>query len=120
MKVIVELDDSIRKDEIVVRCKEKSDLVKQIQKHIENLNDTKLIFYKKDQEYYLSLDVILFFETYDSSMSAHTVNDIYYVKYKLYELEKILPNNFIRISKSTIINVNHIYSINKNITSSSE
>ena len=42
--------------------------------------------------------------------------ECYRVKYKLYELEEILPKNFCRISKSTILNVNHIYSISKNIT----
>ncbi|MFA5602854.1 MAG: LytTR family DNA-binding domain-containing protein [Bacilli bacterium] len=53
-------------------------------------------------------------------MSAHTVHYIYQVKYKLYELEKLLTRNFIRISKSTIVNINHIYGINKNIPSYSE
>jgi len=37
----------------------------------------------------------------------------------LYELEEMLPNNFVRVSKSTILNVNQIYSINRNLTSSS-
>lgn len=50
---------------------------------------------------------------------AHTLNEVYQVKYKLYELEEILPQNFIRISKSTILNINHIYSITRNITSAS-
>ena len=44
---------------------------------------------------------------------------VYEVKYKLYELEGILPNNFMRVSKSTILNVNYIYSITRNLTSSS-
>ena len=40
-------------------------------------------------------------------------------KYKLYELEDLLPNNFIRVSKSAIVNVSHIFSIDRNVTSSS-
>jgi DNA-binding LytR/AlgR family response regulator len=101
------------------RCKEKNNLVKQIEKYIKDLSDIKIILYQKDNEYYISLNEILFFETYDNGIRAHTINDIYHVKYKLYELETILPKNFVRISKSTIVNVYHIYSINKNITSSS-
>lgn len=42
-----------------------------------------------------------------------------YIKYRLYELEEILPKYFVRVSKSTILNVNQVYSIDKNITSSS-
>ena len=78
-----------------------------------------MIFYKGNTEYYISLENILFFETEESGISAHTVKDVYSVKYKLYELEDILPMNFLRISKSTILNTNHIYSITRNITSAS-
>ncbi|MEG0578156.1 MAG: LytTR family DNA-binding domain-containing protein, partial [Bacilli bacterium] len=51
--------------------------------------------------------------------SAHTIDNAYQVKYKLYELEEILTNNFMRVSKSTIVNIDYIYSIERNITSSS-
>ena len=77
------------------------------------------MFYNRETEFYFSLDEILFFETSDKYISAHTKNDVYEVKYKLYELENFLPKSFIRVSISTILNVNQIYSINHNITSSS-
>ncbi len=44
---------------------------------------------------------------------------VYKVRYKLYELEELLPEYFMRISKSTILNTNKIYSISKNLTASS-
>ena len=40
--------------------------------------------------------------------------------YKLYELEEFLPGYFMRVSKSTILNTNHIYSITRSISSSSK
>jgi DNA-binding LytR/AlgR family response regulator len=119
MKITVEKDDHLKVDEIVIRCKEKNDLVRKIETYIKSLDDIKIPFYQKEQEYFLNLNEILFFETETNSISAHTVSNMYYVKYKLYELEKILPKNFVRVSKSTIVNINHIYSLNKNITSSS-
>lgn len=76
-----------------------------------------MIFYKGQVEYYLSLDDILFFETSDHHIHAHTKNDMYQIKYKLYELEEMLPGNFMRISKSTILNVKKIYAIHKTISS---
>ena len=78
-----------------------------------------ITFYKGETEYYLSLEEILFFETEESGICAHTINNIYNVKYKLYELEELLPGYFMRVSKSTILNTNHIYSITKSISSSS-
>jgi DNA-binding LytR/AlgR family response regulator len=119
MKITVKTDDHIGLDEIVIKCNEKNDLIRKIVDYVESLNEIKIPFYQKDHEYYLNLNEILFFETDTNSISAHTISNIYYVKYKLYELEKILPKNFVRVSKSTIININHIYSLNKKITSSS-
>ena len=39
--------------------------------------------------------------------------------HKLYELEELLPGSFMRISKSTIANLDYIYSITRNLTASS-
>ena len=63
---------------------------------------------------------ILFFETSSDIVKAHTEDDIFNTKYRLYELEKILPWTFCRISKSAILNIKKIYAITKNITASSE
>ena len=65
--------------------------------------------YKKDNiEYYISLNEVLFFETEENNVFAHTLENVYQVKYKLYELEKILPGNFMRVSKSSILNIDYI------------
>ena len=37
----------------------------------------------------------------------------------LYELEELLPGQFMRVSKSAILNTSHVYSITKNLSSSS-
>lgn len=121
MIIRINIDTNIKEDEVIINCRDINTNIKQLQSYITSLNsrNNKFIFYKKDVEYFLSINDILFFETTDNSICAHTVDDVFETKYKLYELENILPSNFIRCSKSSIINVNHIYSIEKNITSSS-
>ena len=121
MKIRIEVDDRIEENEVIVRCNELNDEIKNIQKVLAEIlsKNKQIIFYKGNTEYYISLEDILFFETEESGIIAHTINDMYGVKYKLYELEDILPMNFLRVSKSTILNTNHIYSITRNITSSS-
>ena len=52
-------------------------------------------------------------------MFAHTSNLFFEAGYKLYELEEVLPHKFMRISKSTIVNLDYIYSITRNLTASS-
>ena len=120
MIIKIEIDETIEEDEVIIRCRELNDNIRKIQKTVSDIkNQTNLHFYKDNVEYYLSLDSVLFFETSGGIINAHTADNLYQVKNKLYELEEILPNSFIRVSKSTIVNVTHIYSLEKKITSSS-
>lgn len=121
MKITVEVDENLTENEIVIRCSEFNEDMQSIQRTL--LGITKevktLVFYKGEKEYYLPIDKILFFETEDKIINAHTVKDVYQTKYKLYELEEILPTYFIRVSKSTILNLRKVYSISRNLSSAS-
>lgn len=121
MKIRIEVDNSINENEIVIRCKSVDEYISKIEKDIMKMLDSKdpIIFYKDETKYYIELEEVLFFETDQNSITAHTQEDAYKVRYKLYELEELLPNYFMRISKSTILNINNIYSISRNLTSSS-
>jgi DNA-binding LytR/AlgR family response regulator len=121
MKIRIELDTKIEEDEVIIRCNELSEEIKNIQVFLEDILSKKknITFYRGDTVYYLSLEEILFFETDENGICAHTIDNIYNVKYKLYELEEFLPGYFMRVSKSTILNTNHIYSITRSISSSS-
>jgi len=120
MKIIIELQENLVEDEIIMKCKKIDSNIQKIQQVILDVTSKapKLSFYKDDKEYYISIDEILFFETSDKRIDAHTANEVYNVKYRLYELEEVLSHNFTRVSKSTILNVNHIFSINRSLTSS--
>lgn len=123
MKVRIEINENINsEDEVIIRCKK---LDERIQKVYDTIMDItkgarQLKLCKGNADYYIPLDSILFFETAENCISAHTVDNIYETTYRLYELEEFLPGNFMRVSKSTIVNINHIYSISRNLTSSSE
>ncbi len=121
MKIRIEIDENLTEDEVVIHCQSLSEEVAKIQKAVSEVVNAsqKFVFYKGTTEYYLTLDEILFFETAENGINAHTKDDIYQTKYKLYELEDILPGFFMRVSKSAILNTNHIYSINRNLTASS-
>lgn len=121
MKIKIEIEEGLMEDEVLIRCRELTEQVANIQKAVSEIVNVsrKLTFNKGNTEYYLSLDEILFFETDNATINAHTKNDIYQTRYKLYELEEILPGSFMRISKSAIVNTGHIYSINRNLTASS-
>ena len=119
MKIRIEVIPEIEETEIVIQCKEVDEAISQIQKAISDTTTRKqsFIFFKEEREYFFSLDEIVFFETADNQMHAHTGSDVFQVKYRLYELEEILPGNFMRVSKSTILNTDRIISITKNLAS---
>ncbi len=121
MKVKIEIDEALEEDEVLIRCHGLTEEIAAIQKAVLEIAGAKqkFVFYKGNTEYYLVLDDILFFETDEKGISVHTRTDTYQSKYKLYELENILPGFFMRVSKSTILNTNHIYSIDRNLTASS-
>lgn len=121
MKITVEINENCIEDEVVIRCSEINETVSRIQKAVADVTkkDAKIKLTKGNKEYYIPIDEILFFESADNVICAHTVADIFMTKYKLYELEQILPWHFSRISKSAILNVEKVYAITKNITSAS-
>lgn len=116
MKIRIEIDGNVMEDEVIIRCRGLTEQVASIQKAVSDVVNVsqKFPFYKGNTEYYLPLDEILFFETDENGISAHTRDEIYQTRYKLYELEDILPGVFMRISKSAILNTAHIYSISRN------
>ena len=122
MKVKIEIDPEIRDTEITIRCSEITPEVTGIQKLLSEAgtHESQISFFKDDAEYFLSLSDILFFETGNGVIRAHTAEDDFEAKYKLYELEEKLPSYFLRISKSTILNTRKVYSITKNLAGASK
>ena len=120
MKIRIELTDD-DEQEVVIRTKELNNTVKRIEHAIREITSMQNTFalFKDDTQYYLGLTDILFFETTDGGVCAHTAKDVYETKYKLYELEEILSASFMRVSKSTVLNTGKVYSITRNLTASS-
>lgn len=97
--------------QVVIHCRQMDDEVMRLKCHIE-LFDRKLQA-KKDNEVHLvnSLDV-LYFESVDNRTFLYTEEDVLEVRQRLYELEGILSDkDFIRISKSQIVNIHKIKSL---------
>ena len=122
MKIKIEIDDGLAEEEIVIRCRALNEDVISIQKRIMDAVNSRMQLQvtRGEKEYFITIDEILFFETDSNGVIVHTANQIYETKYRLYELEDLLPGNFIRVSKSTILNSDRVRSIHKNITGASE
>ena len=120
LKIRIEMSEGIQ-EEVVIRCREITPEIIRLQQLLSGDSDrsNQFLLYKGDTEYYLNVNDIIFFETEGNAVMAHTKNDMYETRRKLYELEELSGGRFQRISKSAIVNVDKVYSIKRNVTSSS-
>ena len=122
MKFRIEIDPDATEPEVLIRCAEVTEDIGRLQRLISSTDSsaTSLVFYKGADEYYFPLAAVLFFESDGDAIYAHTREDSFTVHHRLYELENQLPVDFVRISKSCIVNTRQIYSIEHTLASSSQ
>lgn len=117
MKIKLNIDPDASGTEITITAPAMNDNITRLYKMLQNSDlPNQLAASKNNTSYYLNIDDILFFETDSKIVMAHTIDQAYQVKYKLYELEELLSGKFLRISKSTIINLDQVYSITRSIS----
>ncbi len=107
MKITIEVPKPGEEDEIIVRC---ADLDERLLKMIQALRtEDKLTGYIEDKIVKLSLKEIYYFEAVDNKVFSYTAKETYEIHKKLYEIEKEFEHtDFLRISKSGIVNVSKI------------
>ena len=117
MKVKLEIDPDASEDELIIKAKNISPEMEQLYRKLQNIeHEDQIECFKDNVSYYLPLNKILFFETDAKQVILHTQDRACLDKHKLYELENILGAGFMRISKSTIINLDQIYGLTRSIS----
>ncbi len=108
MKITVNEDPKQNETEVIINCREADE---HILKMISSLRvyDSKLIGSKDGETYVLNTEKILYIDTVDKKTFIYGENDYYETGLRLYELEdKLLADDFLRATKSSIINFNKI------------
>lgn len=74
MKIKIEIDESAAEDEVIIRCRGLTKQVAAVQRAVRDVTNAseKILLYKGNTEYYVTLSKILFFETDENGISAHT------------------------------------------------
>lgn len=118
MKVKLQIDPAQKEPVVTICAPQLDEKIAQLYKTLQQ-DQHPLAQIEADRNgisYYLNLSEVLFFETDSKLVMAHTADKAYRVKYKLYELEDLLGHNFMRISKSTIINLDKIWALTRSIS----
>ncbi|WP_162000227.1 LytTR family transcriptional regulator DNA-binding domain-containing protein [Companilactobacillus halodurans] len=118
MKIRLDISAGYPEKEIVIKANKKDAEVDEIVNTLQNIASkfNQLTGFIGETAYSLELKDILFFETNDRNVYAHTIDNAFLIHYRLYELEENLPDNFLRVSKSSILNVDEILSLTSSVT----
>lgn len=111
MKIIIETPEKDEEDKIIISMHKLNENVLKLISALKMQQDT-LIGYKEEQMYRIHPDEVYYFETVDNKSYMYCRESVYEIKQKLYQIEEVYGvSDFLRISKSVIINMDKISSI---------
>ncbi|HOI86158.1 MAG TPA: LytTR family DNA-binding domain-containing protein [Acholeplasmataceae bacterium] len=114
MKIKVKVVPELENIEVEIQCPKITPEVNDIER-ILSLNILTLQGKKDQRMYTLAPRDIYYFDALDHDVFAYTKDDIYEVNYKLYQLEDMLKDVFLRINKNTLVNPKMIKSFQSSI-----
>ena len=108
MRIIIESPQPDEEDVIIVRCASPDQQLISMLLSFKSAN-TDLNGYIEDKIVRLNYKDVYYFEANENRDFAYCNSAVYEVKYKLYELEELFsPLDFVRCSKSMIVNMEKI------------
>ena len=111
MKLFLRENKDLAETEVEIRYRIKDDEVDALINAVNSSADVLIGINEAGDTERVFVSGILFFEAVDRDVFAYKTNGIYKVRKTLYELEDDLAGrSFVRISKSTIVNINAVRS----------
>lgn len=111
MKISINTNPNYTDIEIIINC---SSITAETERIIAALQliDNQITVTKNNETHLLSISKIAYIESVDRKTFVYTENECYESKLKLYEIDdRLCKNNFLRISKSCIVNLKYIRSL---------
>lgn len=116
MNIEIKIDEKIKENKIIVQVNEMTDEISNIIDLLKSTNKEKLKVYLDEELYFINESDIETVYSSDGKVFIKANDKDYQSKMRLYELESILnKKTFLRISKSEIININKVKSINTSL-----
>lgn len=110
MKIIIEESSDCVEEQIVIRCKRMSSQLRRVVAAIQA--QESLVAYKGQEIHRVDPEDIYYFEAVDRKTFLYTQKNVFELKQRLYELEDALGGDFQRISKSVVLNLRKLKSLN--------
>jgi DNA-binding LytR/AlgR family response regulator len=109
MKIVVEEQQQLQDMELHILCEHRDEKVEQLISLITGIDSTLSATDMEGRTQLIKIKEVLYFESVDKKTYAYQSETVYEIKFRLYELESVLPQmKYIRISKSIIINISAV------------
>ena len=109
--------DKTKEESIVITVHEKTDKIKQIEDII-NSNKYQLLAYNQEEIVPININEVFAFFTNDSKVYVSLNDNELLIKERIYQVEELLDNSFIKINQGCIVNINKILKFDSSITGS--
>ena len=115
MKINIDISEKYTGTEIIVRAHELTPELDQLISSL-RLSGQQLGVQRGDETFMVTLADVVYIEAVDRKTFVYTRSDCFEIRYRLYELEeKLSASGFLRISKSSLVNIKQIRSIKSEI-----
>ena len=105
MRLIMCERQELETPEVTIAYREMTEEVKRVSEFVRCVDQT-ILCRKETVEYKIPVSEIFYAESVDKKTFVYCEKEVYQSNYKLYELEEMLPRaSFVRVSKSTILNI---------------
>lgn len=118
MKTRLIIDES-REEEVIVVLHQQSNIFEDIKRFVDG-KESNIIGYKDTEIVILKEEDICCFFTEGNKVYANTIKDVYLIKKRLYQLEKELGLDFIKINQGCIANLKNVTRFNASFTGTLE
>ena len=112
MNVKVELDGTLKTDEIIIKVNKMTSELSDVVKLLSGIDKNKIPVFRDKEIYFRNVYDIEYFYTENKKVCIDTESGKYEVKYKIYELEeKFCSMGFVKIEQGVIANIRKIKNI---------
>lgn len=115
MEIEVKIDSAYKEPKVIIITDKITDEVKNVMKKISE--NKRLTVFSEENAIIVEADEIIRIYSESKKVYVQTNHDTYSIRMRLYELEeKLILDQFIRISQSELINLNQIVSLDISLT----
>lgn len=120
MKIQLTINSELKETEIHIHAKEFNEQIEKLMKQLQTAQSTAIDGYLQQEIYMVKINDIYSIYAEGAKVFLQTDEQEFESKRKLYELETQFSKDFVRVSKSSLVNINKITSIQISSISSTE